>query len=211
MNILPKKSWHVRAKKNIERIRRDEAEAERLKNIEQERILQVEQEVRVRELRLRQSLPESSSSGHLNLFKDSYEQSTSSKELEERRTQEEQKSRQAFGSSNQFGRPSDLGRPWYCQRDSRTNLISQKSPGGTCKLMAGIKTDKKTGIKLQIVRPEKVITNLVDSESSPEIIKIVDRDEKKHKSHHKKSAKSRKHKKCSKSHKHSKHKHGSNS
>lgn len=151
MNILPKKSWHVRTRKNIERVRQDEAKAEELAKLEEQRVLVAEQEARINYLRNRLGLEPSSTSdtstsvitpgqessqflkgpdGHINLFDYAKDHQTSSnKECDYERKREEILWQSKVGILNKLGGVStNVDNPWYIQdHEKRMGLTS-----GTC-------------------------------------------------------------------------------
>uniref|UniRef100_A0A0N4Z9X8 Cir_N domain-containing protein n=1 Tax=Parastrongyloides trichosuri TaxID=131310 RepID=A0A0N4Z9X8_PARTI len=73
MNILPKKNWHVLRRENIQKVRRDEKNAEETERRRLERIQKAEHEVKLQELR-KQKIGHNSSPStflkHINLFED---------------------------------------------------------------------------------------------------------------------------------------------
>ncbi|XP_059479668.1 leukocyte receptor cluster member 1 homolog [Neocloeon triangulifer] len=143
MNILPHKSWHVRTKKNIARVRKDEAKAAEEKKEEQRRILLAEQEARTEILRNRvrerydgrpgkteggkaPAAPATSTSGHVNFFEDleSGPSKTSGKNIEhEKEAKEEQeKYEKSIGYLTYLGQDTveSTGiKSWYEKRPLR--------------------------------------------------------------------------------------------
>lgn len=226
MNILPKKSWHVRTRKNIERVQRDEAEAEKLQRDKQDRSLRAEQEARIRELRARAGLPEQASSQgdkHFNLFEGNQEQQqTTNPEHEEEERQRVAAKQQRAGIWNKLVRSNDVNRPWYCvaTSTSKESTSLEERPQCSSKLVTSI-YDPMAAIKQaeEIVRSKRSrnrtqhdkhsVPRLVSIEddlsgSSPEIIgevvgvKVMDKKKKKHKKE-KKHHKKHKEKKTKKS------------
>ncbi|XP_044134136.1 leukocyte receptor cluster member 1 [Bufo gargarizans] len=132
MNILPKKSWHVRNKDNVARVRRDEAQAAEEERQRGKRAELAEQEARTDFLRkkARSSLPETSTarstvvevyeeSGHINLFQDVQEgkgTTHGNKEYEEEKRREKERQEKALGILTYLGQSAaeaQTCRPWY--------------------------------------------------------------------------------------------------
>ncbi|KAM4015068.1 leukocyte receptor cluster member 1 [Anomaloglossus baeobatrachus] len=133
MNILPKKSWHVRNKDNVARVRRDEAQAAEEERQRRKRAELAEQEARTDFLRKksRLSLPEASStpssavvelseeSGHINFFQNVEEgkgTTRGNKEYEEEKRKEKERQEKALGILTYLGQSaaeSQTSRPWY--------------------------------------------------------------------------------------------------
>ncbi|TRY89326.1 hypothetical protein DNTS_023617 [Danionella cerebrum] len=130
MNILPKKSWHVRNKDNIARVRRDEALAAEEEREIQRRVERAEQEARTEFLRKksRSALQQSGDDGgtaessrgvgvieHLNLFPldDSSEKKGNDEYLKEKK-EEQEKQERAIGILVSLGpAPGTEATPWY--------------------------------------------------------------------------------------------------
>ncbi|XP_046897296.1 leukocyte receptor cluster member 1 [Hypomesus transpacificus] len=131
MNILPKKSWHVRNKDNIARVRKDEAQAAEEEREVQRRVERAEQEARTQFLRQksRASLQqtdgwkdqgEKSDAGrevieHLNLFplEDSAEKKGNEDYLKDKKDETERQER-AIGLLVSLGpQPGTEVTPWY--------------------------------------------------------------------------------------------------
>ncbi|XP_070583953.1 leukocyte receptor cluster member 1 [Erythrolamprus reginae] len=143
MNILPKKSWHVRNKDNVARVRRDEAEAELQRQKREARVLLAEQEARTEFLRKKARLSDKSGSdlvaldsekpsGHLNLFQALQE--SGNKEYEEEKKQEKERKEKALGILTYLGQSSAESQtsiPWYQELPdpSKTNAKDEKRKG----------------------------------------------------------------------------------
>lgn len=131
MNILPKKSWHVRNKDNVARVRKDEAQAAEEARERQRRVERAEQEARTNFLRnkSRASLPESGNAAlggeeegekegerHLDLFGErdlGGGEKRGNKEYEADKKQEQEKRERAIGLLVSLGPAPGTATPWY--------------------------------------------------------------------------------------------------
>nr|XP_012330067.1 leukocyte receptor cluster member 1 [Aotus nancymaae] len=131
MNILPKKSWHVRNKDNVARVRRDEAQAREEEKERERRVLLAQQEARTELLRKKarhqNSLPEleaaevgAPSSGPVDLFRELLEEGKGlirgNKEHEEEKRQEKERQEKALGILTYLGQSAAEAQtqpPWY--------------------------------------------------------------------------------------------------
>lgn len=128
MNILPKKSWHVRTKKNIEKVRKDEAQAREEENRKRQRAELAEREARTDYLRKRAR--SNHSKHHNSHYDDSVDPARTSSssssstaatrssghnvEREEEERQNKEKWEKRVGITQYLHEKSDEGdRPWY--------------------------------------------------------------------------------------------------
>lgn len=136
MNILPKKSWHVRNKDNVARVRRDEAQAAEEEREAKRRIERAEQEARTEFLRRKarnaleaagvtksedgQESDAIKASEHLNLFplEESSEKKGNEEYLKEKK-EEKEKQERAIGLLVSLGpQPGEEITPWYMKTNS---------------------------------------------------------------------------------------------
>ncbi|XP_047455535.1 leukocyte receptor cluster member 1 [Mugil cephalus] len=132
MNILPKKSWHVRNKDNVARVRRDEAQAAEEEREAKRRVERAEQEARTEYLRRKSRAALEAAGGrrdedddeqsggsraleHLNLFplEESSEKKGNEEYLKEKKDEKEKQER-AIGLLVSLGpQPGTEVTPWY--------------------------------------------------------------------------------------------------
>ncbi|XP_006868377.1 PREDICTED: leukocyte receptor cluster member 1 [Chrysochloris asiatica] len=132
MNILPKKSWHVRNKDNVARVRRDEAQAREEEKERERRALLAQQEARTEFLRKKARHQNSGppelealgsgalGPGPVDLFQELLEEgkgvARGNQEYEEEKRQEKEKQEKALGILTYLGQSAAEAQtqpPWY--------------------------------------------------------------------------------------------------
>lgn len=195
MNILPKKSWHVRNKDNIARVRRDEAQAAEEEREIQRRAERAEQEARTDFLRkksraaLEQSgidrVDEERSRGsseieHLNLFplEESSEKKGNAEYLREKK-EEKEKQERAIGLLVSLGpAPGTEATPWYLKRrEEEKEEVKDRKEKDKRKSITEEEKEKKDRKLKERLDP------LMDMKKA---LAVKDRNEKKHKKKDKK-------------------------
>ncbi|XP_048881748.1 leukocyte receptor cluster member 1 [Brienomyrus brachyistius] len=149
MNILPKKSWHVRNKDNIARVRRDEAKAAEEEREVRRRIERAEQEARTDYLRRKSraalskgeelkavgGTPElDGEEEHLNLFPvEEAGQKKGNEEYLREKKEEKERQERAIGLLVSLGpAPGTEATPWYLKDGgSKSKEVADKSVGWT--------------------------------------------------------------------------------
>ncbi|XP_028282274.1 leukocyte receptor cluster member 1 [Parambassis ranga] len=144
MNILPKKSWHVRNKDNIARVRKDEAEAAEQEREAQRRVERAEQEARTEYLRRKSRAALQSAEGrrddddaqsagsgaleHLNLFPlDESSEKKGNEEYLKEKKEEKEKQERAIGLLVSLGpQPGTEVTPWYLKGSKEKEESKEK-------------------------------------------------------------------------------------
>lgn len=150
MNILPKKSWHVRTKANIERVQRDEAEAQKRALVTSDIHFKTKQEARIEELRRRAGIRSAGACAKPSSISDS-EEENSTKQISDRVKGQDRHTEHSFGShdptinkgkqqlsqlndfaSGTFSKSSFSNKPWYLEdrnEQSTPRVASKQHPG----------------------------------------------------------------------------------
>ncbi|XP_061918481.1 leukocyte receptor cluster member 1 [Entelurus aequoreus] len=162
MNILPKKSWHVRNKDNVARVRRDEAQAAEEEREAKRRVDRAEQEARTEYLRRKARAALQSAEGesredkdegqsvaseHLNLFplEDSSEKKGNEEYLKEKQ-EEKEKQERAIGLLVSLGpQPGTEVTPWYMKtaQEKEEEKQKQKQEKGKTKEISEEEKERK--------------------------------------------------------------------
>ncbi|KAB5586655.1 hypothetical protein PHYPO_G00004160 [Pangasianodon hypophthalmus] len=192
MNILPKKSWHVRNKDNIARVRRDEQRAAEEENEVRRRAERAEQEARTEYLRRKsraalehtagqrdegETCGETGANKHLNLFplEDSSEKKGNTEYLREKK-EEKEKQERAIGLLVSLGpAPGTEATPWYLkerERDKEGEKERERQDKGKRKGISEEEREKKDRKLKEGLDPLKDIKKA---------LAVKDRKEKKHK------------------------------
>ncbi|XP_058715712.1 leukocyte receptor cluster member 1 [Poecile atricapillus] len=155
MNILPKKSWHVRNKDNVARVRRDEAAAEVERRKRDARALRAEQEVRTELLRKRARVGGRSPSPTAPpvLFPPPEEAPNREHEAEKRRERERRE--RALGVLTYLGQSAAEAQtcpPWYL-RPPKSGEGAREVQGGRKALLDPLQ-DMRKGLR-RAPSPEK--------------------------------------------------------
>lgn len=135
MNILPKKSWHVRSRKNITRVREDEKKAANEEKDRIERIKLAEQEAKINLLRQRREkyIPQTSNSEHINFFNEVESGKYNSREENRERINEQKLEREKY--EKQVGYLTYLGqdtneilnkKDWYEKMPVRNDQVDNQ-------------------------------------------------------------------------------------
>ncbi|XP_002741633.1 leukocyte receptor cluster member 1 homolog [Saccoglossus kowalevskii] len=157
MNILPKKSWHVLSKDNIERVRRDEEKAAAEEKEKQRRIALAEQEARTAHLREKArkrhgrdeptmvdgadssivATTEATELRHPNFFSEIEEGKKTvgvNKEHEEEKRKEKEKYEKSIGLLTYLGQSSAEAKdaePWYFKSPSKRKKCEEGEDDST--------------------------------------------------------------------------------
>ncbi|ORZ10104.1 hypothetical protein BCR42DRAFT_441214 [Absidia repens] len=128
MNILPHKSWHVYNKKNIEKVRKDEAKAKEQQDTIDKRALIADSEARLQLLRQRaaknqlhgqdehQLVKKDLVSGHIHLFAEAEKAASQNEEVVAEKKAEKDKLDKQFTMYLDKG-SKDEEAPWYAKNE----------------------------------------------------------------------------------------------